>query len=578
MRGSITAAICAAVTMLGVSVAAPASASTAGPDAPVIVEYDDAAAAARAVARLGGEIGQQLPIVESFAATVPLANLESLQQSAGVRDVVPDGSVRLKTDRWRADGIPTSMYSVAKQTGAVDVWKMKDSANNPVTGSGIGVALIDSGVAPVKGLADPSRVVNGPDLSFESQDPYTRYLDTFGHGTHMASIILGRDPEVLAGKEDDPSKFEGMAPGAKLISLKVATADGATDVSQVIAAIDWVVAHRTDPGLNIRVLNLSFGTDSTQSPTLDPLSHAVEAAWRKGIVIVVSVGNDGLAGSTLSMPATNPYIIAVGAADGMGTDSRSDDTVADFSSVGNINRHADLVAPGKSVIGLRDPGSFVDVNYPTGLVPGDTTGRFFRGSGTSQAAAVVSGAAALMLQKRPALTPDQVKKLLMTTADPMPNGGIYAKGAGQLNVKAAVNATTPTTTQTWTASKGTGSLEAARGSAHVADIDTFVELTGEKDIMGRAWNAATWAAAASAGTAWSGGTWNGAGWSGSSYGGSSFAGQTWCTVGWSGTNWAGRTWSRRTWSGAYWDGRTWSSRTWSGRTWSGRTWSGDYWS
>jgi serine protease AprX len=545
---------------------------------PVIVGYDDEAAAARAVTNLGGEVGQPLSIVESFAATVPLEKLDSLRQSAGVLNVVPDGSVRLKGGKWSADGPPISMYNVAKQAGAVDVWKMKDLAGNPVTGTGIGVALIDSGVSPVKGLADPTRVINGPDLSFESQDPNTRYLDTFGHGTHMASIILGRDPEVAVGKEDDPTKFEGMAPGAKLISLKVATADGATDVSQVIAAIDWVVMHRNDPGLNIRVLNLSFGTDSTQSATLDPLSHAVEAAWRKGIVVVVSVGNDGLAGSTVSMPAANPYVISVGAADGMGTDGRADDTVATYSSVGNINRHADLVALGRSIIGLRDPGSYVDVNYPTGLVPGDTTGRFFRGSGTSQAAAVMSGAVALLLQKRPTLTPDQVKALLMDKAEPMPKGTIYAKGSGQLDIKAAIGAATPTTTQTFTASKGTGSLEASRGSAHVADIDTYVELTGEKDIMGRTWNAATWAAAASAGTAWAGGTWNGAGWAGSTYGGYSFAGQTWCTLGWSGTNWAGRTWSSRTWSGAYWDGRTWSSRTWSGRTWSGRTWSGDYWS
>jgi serine protease AprX len=491
---------------------------------------------------------------------------------ADVRAVVADAAVKLNAAKWRADGIPNSVYSIAESIGALDVWKTKDSNKNAVTGKGVGVALIDSGVAPVKGLAD-SRIINGPDLSFESQNPDTRYLDTFGHGTHMASIIAGRDPELKEGKEDNPKYYAGIAPGANLISLKVATADGATDVSQVIAGIDWVVTHRNDTGLNIRVLNLSFGTESAQDPKLDPLSHAVEAAWRKGIVVVVSVGNEGAAGTAVAMPAANPYVIAVGAANGMGTATRTDDTVAAFSSVGNINRHADLVAPGTSVAALRDPGSYVDVTYPSGLVPGDTSGRLFRGSGTSQAAAVVSGAAALLLQQRPNLTPDQVKKLLMSTADPMPQGAVYAKGAGQLNVKAAATAAVPTYTQTWPASQGTGSLEQSRGGAHVADPDTGTELTGETDIMGRPWNGATWAVAAKNGTAWSGGAWNGSLWSGTS-----FTGPSWSTVAWAGTDWSGRTWSSRTWSGAVWDGRTWSARIWSGRTWSGRTWSGNNWS
>jgi len=480
-----------------------------------------------------------------------------------------DGSVWLSKADWQAGDGVTPIANVTKITGAQDIWKTKDAAGNPVTGTGIGVALIDSGVAPVQGLAD-SHVIHGPDLSFESQDPYSRHLDTFGHGTHMASLIAGHDP---GSKLDDPASFNGMAPGANLISLKVATTDGASDVSQVIAAIDWVVAHRNDPGLNIRVLNLSFGTDSIQSAQLDPLSYAVEAAWRKGIVVVVAVGNDGLAGTTVTMPAANPYVISVGAADGQGTDSLGDDTLATFSSVGNINRHADLVAPGRSIVGLRDPGSYVDVNYPSGLVPGDTTGRQFRGSGTSQATAIVSGAVALMLQKRPTLTPDQVKQLLTTSAVPMPKAAGYGDGAGELDVKAAVAATAPAYTQTWPAATGTGTLEAARGSAHVSDPDSGVELTGEKDIMGRAWNGATWATAAKNGAAWSGGTWNGTGWTGTAFGTGG-----WVAVDWSGTNWAGLSWSGRTWSGMYWTGRTWSGRTWSGRTWSGRTWSGDYWS
>ncbi len=583
-RNALGAAAAAIISIAGVAVhsvpaaAAPPTASAADHLTRVIVAYDDADAAARAVDRAGGKVGRPLAIVESFAAEVPDIQLSALRTAPGVRSVTVDGEVALQADRWRADGDANSMFSVVRATGALDVWKKTDSSGRPIGGTGVGVALIDSGVSQVTGLNDPSRVINGPDLSFESQAPNLRYADTFGHGTHMAGLIAGRDPGTNLATVSSPLYFTGMAPTSTLISVKVATADGATDVSQVIAGIDWVVTHRNDPGLNIKVLNLSFGTDTYQDEKLDPLSHAVEAAWKKGITVVVSAGNDGKTRTALSMPAANPYVIAVGAADSKGTDSRSDDVLADFSTRGNTTRSADLTAPGRSIVGLRTPGSYVDVNYPTGLVPGDATGRYFRGSGSSQAAAITSGAAALLLQQRPNLTPDQVKKLLVSTTDAMTAGDVLGRGSGQLNVKKAIEAPTPTTTQTWAASTGTGSLESSRGSAHVADPVTGSELTGEKDIMGRAWTGTTWAKAATAGTAWTGGTWNGATWTGTTMSGTSSTGRSWVGVTWSGNSWAGRTWSGRTWSSAVWDGRTWSGRTWSGSTWSGRTWSGSYWS
>jgi serine protease AprX len=512
---------------------------------------------------------------------VPAQRIAALKTAPGVRGVTVDGTVALEAARWRADGDTNSMFSVVRATGALDVWKKTDSSGRNIGGTGVGVALIDSGVSPVTGLNDTTRIINGPDLSFESQAANLRYTDTFGHGTHMAGLIAGRDPNTNLLTVSDPTNFTGMAPLSTLVSVKVAAADGATDVSQVIAGIDWVVTHRNDPGLNIKVLNLSFGTDSNQDERLDPLSHAVESAWKKGITVVVSGGNDGTTRANLSMPAANPYVIAVGAADSKNTEARADDVVADFSSRGNATRSVDLTAPGRSIVGLRDPGSYVDVNYPTGLVPGDTTGRYFRGSGSSQAAAITSGAVALLLQQRPSLTPDQVKKLLTSTADVMPKAETLGRGAGELNIKKAIDAPTPTvaaSTQTWTASTGTGSLESSRGTAHVADPTSGVELTGEKDIMGKAWNGTTWGKAATAGTAWTGGTWNGSSWTGTAMNTSLFTGRSWAGANWAGTNWDGRTWSGRTWSGATWDGRTWSGRTWSGNTWSGRTWSGSYWS
>jgi serine protease AprX len=460
----------------------------------------------------------------------------------------PVGVLHATGAKWSTESGAYSMADLATATGAQSVWAMSDPSGQKITGNGIGVALIDSGITPVTGLTDPGKVINGPDLSVESQASNLRHLDTFGHGTHMAGIIAGHDPGVTDTTLTDPTKFVGIAPDAHLINLKVAAADGAADVSQVIAAIDWTVTHRNDPGLNIRVINLSYGTDSSQDPRLDPLSHAVESAWRNGIVVVAAAGNEGATATQLTMPAQNPYVIAVGASDPQTKVDPKDDTVSTFSSRGNATRHADLLAPGKSVTSLRDPGSYIDVTYPTGLVPGDTTGRFFRGSGTSQATAVLSGAAALLLQQRPTLTPDQVKRLLTSSANPMKKADPISAGAGTLNVATAAAAATPAYTQTSAASTGTGSLEQSRGGSHIADPTTGVELTGEQDIMGHPWTPATWAPAAHAGQAWSGGTWNGNTWAGSSW-----TGTSWTTRTWNDTTWTARTWSGTAWSGRIWD-------------------------
>jgi serine protease AprX len=451
-----------------------------------------------------------------------------------------------------------------------------------LTGAGVGVALIDSGVTTVPGLNGTGKVIYGPDLSFESQSPNLRYLDTYGHGTHMAGIIAGQDPRTVTGT----ARFAGVAPDAHIVSVKAASADGASDVSQVIAGIDWVVAHRNDPGLNIRVLNLSYGTQSTQSATLDPLSYAVEQAWKAGIVVVVAAGNDGFTADNLTMPAANANVIAVGAADTEGTDSRVDDQVADFSNRGNATRHPDVLAPGRSIVSLRDPGSYIDRTYPSAKLSTvvDPSQRFFRGSGTSQAAAMVSGAVALLLQQRPELTPDEVKQLLMSTADPIKNADAYAAGSGQINIATAARTRKVAGVKQKNAvATGLGSLEASRGGEHVYDSVTGTALTGEQDIFGAAWNAAAWAWASSVQKSWNGGTWNGSAWTGTAWTSTVFGlvfstVQTWTPVLWTGRSWAGSYWSGRSWASAIWTGVGWSSQTWSGRSWSGRSWSAAGWS
>jgi len=431
------------------------------------------------------------------------------------------------------------------------------------TGKGVGVALIDSGVVPVQGLTS-GNVVMGPDLSLDNPDPALADNDGFGHGTHMAGIIAGNDGTSTG--------FKGVAPGAKLLSVKVGAYDGAVDVSQVIAGIDWVVQHRNDNGMNIRVINLSYGTDGVQSYQLDPLAAAVEHAWQDGVVVVVAGGNSGTTTTSLDNPATDPFVISVGADDPNGTASELDDSVPAFSSRGSSTRHVDLVAPGQSIVSLRNPGSVIDAEYPKAVV----NTRFFKGSGTSQATAVVSGAVALLLQQHPAWTPDQVKAALTSSATPVPQATSLDRGAGLLNVAGASLAVVGSSTQAFTKSGGLGSLESARGTQHIGVNGT--DLTGEQDIFGSPWHAATWAAASSAYAAWNGGSWNGNVWIGTCWCTTTWAGTSWTGHVWSGDDWAGHVWSGHVWSDESWDGHVWSGSGWSGHVWSGHVWSGSQWS
>jgi serine protease AprX len=303
--------------------------------------------------------------------------------------------------------------------------------------------------------------------------------------------------------------------------------------------------------LNIRVLNMSFSTDSVQSYLVDPLAYATETAWHLGIVVTASAGNAG-ARTQLYDPAFDPYVIAVGSADTHGSNSYLDDTVAGFSQGGDGNRNPDLVAPGVHLQSLRDPGSYIDTNYPGGVIDS----RFFRGSGTSQSSAIVAGAAALILQQHPLLTPDQVKAMLTSTATPLLWQPAALQGSGELNLHSALYAVPPLfAIQLFLPGTGTGSIDGARGSMTVAH--NGVTLQGNVDIMGSPVNTGLLATLLANGTSWSGGDWNGNSWSGNS---------------WSGNSWSGNSWSGNSWSGNSWSGNSWSGNSWSGNSWSSSSW------
>ena len=343
-----------------------------------------------------------------------------------------------------------------------------------------------------------------------------------------------------------------------------------------MAAIDWVVTNRASH--NTRVINLSYGTDSTQGYQLDPLAHAVESAWRAGIVVVVAAGNDGESGPRpLTMPAIDPFVIAVGSSDNKGTDKPEDDRVGAWTNSGTTARRPDVLAPGKSVVSLRVPGSWADVGHPEGLIPGDPTQRMFRGTGTSQSAAVVSGAVALMLQRNPKLTPDQVKGLLRASADKLMQDTSPVQGAGVLDVKGAVEllekGSVPGYAQTAARSTGTGSIDASRGGSHIADPMTGALLSGEQDVFGMPWDARTWAATSAAGTAWQGGVWRGSTWAGAGW-----VNGAWAPVAWTTPTWTGIAWSDRALTQMRFEADEWSRARWRGDDWTRARWRSDDWS
>ena len=501
--------------------------------------------AERAVRALGGQVSHELPIIQGFSARLAGEQLSALAASPDVLKVWSDGRVRMSSDMGQFD-------SWAPNT----VWQKSirlPQAQTYYNGAGVTVALLDTGVSRVADLGN--RVLARADFT-PDHDGYDRY----GHGTHMAGIIAG-DGTLSAGG------WSGAAPRANLVSVKVAGADGSTDVSIVIAGMQWILTHKSD--YHIRVLNLSFGTDSKQSYLIDPLDYAVERVWASGIFVVVAAGNRGPDAGTINKPGDDPFVLTVGGADLRNTIDRGDDSVATFSSRGPTQdglAKPSIVAPGVTIVSNRAVGSTIDQLHPDARV-GDS---YFKGTGTSQAAAVVSGVATLMFQANPALTPDVAKAILLGTTF---KNFSSQSGAGQGLVDAygAASAAAFNTFLTRPAnvglspSTGLGSLEASRGSYHVHadipddglganDIDGSLDLVmGEIDALGNSWT---------------GNSWTGNSWSSLVFEGNSWSGNSWSGNSWSGTCWVGNSWSGNAWTGNSWSGNSWSGSSWSGNAWS----------
>ncbi len=409
---------------------------------PVIVRvYDgnDAAAVKALVERLGGQLGVDLEFIQAFAARVPTAALARLGSDRRVRSVSYDRPILPQDDGEAADPEwtprPDRIVNTYNFTiGADRAWA------EGITGRGVTIAVVDSGVQYHLDLL--SNILMGWSI-FATGLP--AHVDNYGHGTHVAGIIAGTGAF-------SQGKYVGIAPNAKILPVRVCDANGASSESSLVAGLQWVYYNRNL--YNIRVVNVSLNSDSLLSYHQSPLDAALEILWFNRIVVVVSAGNSR---GQVYPPANDPFVITVGAVDEHGTRTTADDTVAPFSGYGTTPEgfsKPDLVAPGVNIVStLAYTGCRLSREHPDHRV--DT--RYFRLSGTSMAAAVTSGAVALLLQARPNLNPDQVKMLLKASATPLNQTGA---GAGILNVYNAIhmqgvgtaNTGTPASALLWTGS------------------------------------------------------------------------------------------------------------------------------
>jgi serine protease AprX len=386
----------------------------------VIVTSIDGGRADAAIEAAGGTSGRFLPGV-GHVATIPDSSLLKLAARADIAAITLDRPVSGTVDA---------------ASNAVDAKKIAGALG--YDGSGVGVAIIDSGVANWHDDLAPRTVVHFADFVTNLLAPH----DDYGHGTHVAGVIAGNG-------YDSGGARRGIAPGAQLIVLKVLDEAGDGHISDVIAAIDYAVAQRKR--FNIRVINLSVSAGVHESYWTDPLTLAAKRAVDAGIVVVTAAGNLGKSAKGtiqyggITSPGNAPWVLTVGAIDQHKTAYRGDDTIAPFSSRGptfiDEEVKPDIVAPGVGVESLADPSSTIFKENPGARIGGtvDTVAApYISLTGTSMAAPAVAGTVALMLEANPDLTPNLVKAILQYTAERRSRYDMVSQGGGFLNVRGAV--------------------------------------------------------------------------------------------------------------------------------------------
>jgi serine protease AprX len=431
------------------------------------------------------------------------------------------------------------------------------------------IAVVDTGVAEVRDLAGRLTPIDVSG-SWEAGEP----RDAYGHGTFVAGVAAG-DGSSSGGR------YAGVAPGARVLDVRVADQQGRTDLATVLAGLQAADAAGAD------VVNLSLSSGSPLPYQLDPLTVALTNLWRSGTVVVVPTGNDGPRKGSVTSPGSDPTLLTVGALDERTTPDRSDDTVPDFSGRGPAPQDVakpELVAPGTSLVSLRAPGSAVDSANPGSVLDED----YFRGSGTSFATAAVSGAAAVLLADRPELEPDQVKELVRGTAYSA-KGLRQARdaGAGGLDLKKALATPAPVIDTPADDAPPAGDEQAWQAFLQALMDDDRAAAAAAWDRLSPAshkWASDTWASHKWASHKWA----SEQGWSSHKWAGNGVSAEQWELRFWASHKWASHKWASDSfvshkwashkWASHKWAGEDWSSHKWASHKWASRLWAASSWS
>ncbi len=353
---------------------------------------------------LGCKVGHELKLVNGFSTKVSVRTLKKLMAHDKVAAIWHDREVKALLD------VATPVVN------APQVWKSGGQ------GKGVGIAILDTGIYPHPDLTTPNkRIIAFKDFINNKKQPY----DDNGHGTHCAGDAAGNG--YVSG-----GKYQGPAPKANLIGVKVLDKKGKGTLSKVMVGIQWCIDNRRK--LGIKVLSMSLGSPATQSYKDDPMCKAVRAAWKADLVVCVAAGNEGPKAGTINSPGTEPSVITVGAEDDRNTPRISDDPIAYFSSRGpTIDGlpKPDVVAPGVNIVSLRSPKSYLDSAR-------SRVGTWYASfSGTSMATPICAGVVALLIERKPDITPVEVKSILTATGRNL-GTSVNAQGEGLIDAEAAV--------------------------------------------------------------------------------------------------------------------------------------------
>jgi serine protease AprX len=472
------------------------------------------------------KVRREFEHMSALAVDVRGADLLELSRRRGILSITPDGSVQ--GDSFA----PLPLAGVTAQpwilaVGAHKLWSDGAAPTVAIVDSGVGASALDFG----------SRVTDRQNFSsFKSSDSGG---DDLGHGTLVAGIAAGGS-----------SAYRGVAPNARIASLRVVSANGRSITSDVLEAAEWIYKNRVSKGIG--VVNLSIRSTHANPAFYDPINIAVERLWRAGVVVVASAGNGG-SERMLYAPASSPFVITVGAVGLNGTIDAADDTNAPWSSHGYTAEgfaKPELAAPGRSIVGPVPIGATLPLTFPSRIVaPG-----YMWMSGTSFAAPIVAGAAAQLLGRHPGWSPDQVKGALMLTARALPLAEPLAAGVGEIDVAAAASLTSP-----------------PNPNERLYD---FVR----RDVAGRDYfDVDSWNAAVSANASWTSASWTSASWTSASWTSASWTGASWTSAGWSSAAWSSGSWTSGNWSAASWTSASWTSASWTSASWTGASWTSASW-